>query len=124
MKRTRIRPISKRDDRTLEMKADRLWSARILAENHGRCWKCNRKPATDPHHVIGRANKRLRHDRNNGIGLCRFHHDWAHAKPEEFRVWIREARPAMYEYLKMMRYVLLTTPYHVWLEERIEELSA
>jgi hypothetical protein len=30
----------------------------------------------------------------------------------------------MYEYLKMMRYVLLTTPYHVWLEERIEELSA
>ena len=68
-------------------KADAAW-ARAVREKYGdRCfhfWCAN--AATDTHHIIGKkAHPRLRHVVENGLAMCREHHNEAHARPAWFK---------------------------------------
>lgn len=54
-----------------------------------------------PHHLLGKkAWPRYRHDLNNGISLCRKHHDWAHNKPAEFKQWLMHNYPLILEWMQ------------------------
>lgn len=90
----------------LKNKADRLWSERIRERNNGKCEVCGR-PATNPHHIIGRKNLALRHDLRNGCLLCYQCHVGskvsAHNDPLWFMDWVERERPTDYKYLKKER---------------------
>lgn len=62
----------------LEKEADRLWSQIVRRKNGGKCILpgCKRRQV-DPHHIIPRARgKILRWDIDNGVPVCREHHNW------------------------------------------------
>ena len=88
-----------------------------------RCQKKGcRKRADHSHHLITRANKVLRHEWTNGIGLCAHHHDWAHADPGEFKGWLIDTLPGMAGVFAR-RYELLAIPYEEQLKLKIAELE-
>lgn len=67
---------------------DARWSRLVKKSARGLCWRCQRARVLDPHHVWPKSHyPHLRHDLANGIALCRECHDYAHAKPDEFRRW-------------------------------------
>lgn len=68
----------KKEKKSLERKADRLWSTQIR-ERDPICRLCKVKPTRDAHHVIKRGNKRTRHYISNGIGLCYLCHKYVEA---------------------------------------------
>ena len=59
------------------------------------CEKCGRTTGVlHAHHIIGRANKKLRWDLRNACVLCYYHHyHWAETNPLAFADWIRAVRP-------------------------------
>lgn len=122
MKRSRINPISKRDDRTMERKLDALWQKAVIARAKGRCEGPHcRSPATVAHHIVGRDNKVTRHNIDNGMAYCQKCHDWAHREPRVHQAIIH----ILFTYRHMVwlkRHQLLTVPYHVWMEERMKVL--
>ena len=123
MKRTRIRAISKRDDRTLEMKADRMWQIKVLLRAKGRCEGPHcRAPATVGHHIVGRTNKVTRHILNNGMAYCAKCHDWAHREPRVQLALLKILFPERYKVWEW-RFHLLAMPYPLWIEERMKELT-
>jgi hypothetical protein len=89
--KTGIARFSKSDRRSLERKADRLWSKAILERDKGTCRKCGR-PGNNPHHIFSRSIKHMRHDLDNGLCLCPACHTLgpqsAHKAPEFFRDWL------------------------------------
>ena len=93
VKRKRLRRVSKSPRRKLELKADKLWSEAIRKRDKGICQVCL-KPGNNPHHIVTRSVKHLRHDLSNGILLCAGCHSLglhsAHKRPESFRVWLIE----------------------------------
>jgi hypothetical protein len=68
-------------------KLDKLWSAKIRAR--GRCEVCNKTTHLNAHHYIGRRNRNVRWDLDNGVCLCSGCHtmkaESAHQNPEWFR---------------------------------------
>ncbi len=106
----------------LRNKADKLWSIKILSKKY--CEVCGR-PGTDPHHIIGRKNLRLRHDLRNGCCLCYTHHlggnQSAHNDPQWFlNEWMVTNRLDDYNYLWEKKNDLEV---QVDYEKRIKELS-
>ena len=64
--------------RQLRQKADKLWSALVLAQAtvypmiYATCAVCNDKPAISAHHVFHKSmHGRFRYDLRNGIPICR-----------------------------------------------------
>lgn len=65
---------------------DAEWSASVRAAHNHECWACT-SPGLDAHHIFGKkAHPRLRYDIENGVALCRTHHQRWHATP----VWWRK----------------------------------
>ena len=91
MKRSRLRRVSTSPRRKLERKADKLWSAAIRKRDKGICQVCL-KPGNQPHHIVTRSVKHMRHDIDNGVLLCAGCHTLglhsAHKRPESFRAWL------------------------------------
>lgn len=94
-KRRQKGPTAKRraEKRARVVAADAAWAKAVRAEYGDRCFHyfCL-SPATDTHHIIGKkAHPRLRYDVENGLPMCRAHHNEAHARPawfrESFRGW-------------------------------------
>lgn len=93
MRRTRLKRVSKSPRRKLEMEADKLWSLAIRKRDKGICQVCWR-PGNQPHHIITRSVRHLRHSLENGVTLCAGCHTLgmhsAHKRPESFRQWLIE----------------------------------
>jgi hypothetical protein len=78
---------------TRDKEALKLWRGIVVKSAGGVCEKCGSMNRLQAHHVITRANKRLRYDSQNGVCLCAGHHlFFAHQKPHEFRDWLTEKR--------------------------------
>jgi hypothetical protein len=65
-------------------KEDTIWSKSILEAADYKCqYPGCKRVACDPHHIIPRRARATRNDPNNGIALCRLHHDWVEQHPKE-----------------------------------------
>lgn len=96
------RPRRRSRKRSTVEAADRAWSREVRARAGGYCRAsfCYRR-ATDAHHVMGKkAHPYLRHEALNGIALCRGHHDFAHARPKDFRTWFAAVYPDAWDHLQ------------------------
>jgi hypothetical protein len=78
------------------VKADAAWAKAVREKYGDRCFHfwCT-SPAMDTHHIIGKkAHPRLRYVVENGLAMCREHHNEAHVRPvwfkENFRGWYHE----------------------------------
>lgn len=81
MKRTRIRPVSKKRQGKLAL----YRKLRIEFLNEMKvCWVCVRAKATDIHHKNGRHNDRL-NDVKHWLPVCRKCHDQIHSHPQKAR---------------------------------------
>lgn len=91
VKRSRLRRVSKSPRRQLEIRADKLWSEAIRKRDKGICQVCL-KPGNQPHHIVTRSIKHMRHYLKNGVTLCPGCHvlglHSAHKRPESFREWL------------------------------------
>ena len=88
----------------LEKELDKHWSALIKSKADFTCEKCSASDCViDPHHIIGRRYKRLRHLSENGIALCRPCHREAHDHPENFMQWFKEFHQQEHYYLHLIR---------------------
>ena len=81
----------------LESKLDILWS-KLVKQNAGyKCEYCGDDVSTlNSHHVIGRGNKNLKWDLNNGVCVCYRHHKYNefsfHTSKTFMNDWIRSVR--------------------------------
>ena len=86
MKRSPLRKQSPK--KSLEKKADKLWSTYIRMRDKDTCRIC-KKPGRNPHHIFTRSIKHLRHNPDNGICLCAYCHVLgkysAHKGPYHFK---------------------------------------
>lgn len=84
-------------------KLDKLWRDAIHTRDSF-CQVCGQTESRlNAHHVIGRRNRNVRWDLDNGIGLCpgchTFRTDAAHQDPLKFSTWFQEEYPERYEHL-------------------------
>lgn len=82
--------------------ADDLWSRAVRDDWNNRCAVCGKK-ATDPHHLIPRANYATRFELVNGIALCSFDHLWntelaPHMNASGWLRWLAENYPERYKW--------------------------
>lgn len=100
--------------RAPKKQADILWSEVIRLRDKYKCQHpgCSRA-GVQAHHIFGRGYNNTRHDIQNGILLCKYHHKfWAHGKPEEFRDFItKRLGEKTYEELKIRAYSLAKPDY-------------
>jgi HNH endonuclease len=81
-------PITRLDVKVAAEKDERgqldRWRRAVRTRDRGRCRVCGRKVKVtlelDPlrceiHHIVGRADKAIRHDVRNGLTVCKTHHD-------------------------------------------------
>lgn len=65
------------------------WSSHVHSKYEGRCgWALCGYSGTDAAHIIPRSNKNTRHNVNNGILLCRMHHNIFDALPKNKKLLI------------------------------------
>lgn len=77
------------------------WKRRVADRDNGICQHCG-KPAVDPHHVLKRRYRLVKLETDNGISLCRFCHDWAEAKEDNFNHWFKENYPKRWDKINNM----------------------
>ena len=70
----------------------------VMERDNNTCVYCGDK-AVDVHHIISRRYRKIRHDVDNGISLCRKCHIEAEKHPAEFRGFIDNKYPDRYEKL-------------------------
>jgi len=81
-------------------RCDDLW-ARIVKDRAGNvCERCGSVKRVSAHHIIPRTCFTLRHDLENGVALCYYHHiggrNAAHKDALGFSQWISERRDVNY----------------------------
>jgi len=109
-------------------KADAVWSK--VVRSVGRCAKCGTtSKQLQAHHLIRRQNVVTRHDINNGICLCaydchKFGEGSAHSNPVVFSVWLNEALPERWMWVRMHRFDAMPAGIKPDYKQRFEDLSA
>ena len=89
-------------------KADKAWGEYIHSNDS--CLICDdSSKKLEAHHLVSRAVTHLRHDPENGILLCSWHHKFdpgcsPHAGPIGFSEWLKENYPNKHEYVLTNRY--------------------
>ncbi len=78
MRRTRIRPVSKKRARE---NRERRQVVEAMAEGDPWCRKCREELAVDPHEVLSRARGGSITDPENIVPLCRTCHRWVTEHP-------------------------------------------
>jgi hypothetical protein len=79
---------------------DKAWQEEVKDRDNHRCIinnNCGESTVLNIHHLIPRENKLFRHDLDNGIVLCQFHHKFSlecspHRNPLVFYKWMLENR--------------------------------
>lgn len=101
-------------------KLDKLWREAIKARDKS-CQICGSVSYLNAHHVIGRRNRNLRWDLDNGIALCPKHHTFgtesAHQDPLWFMNWFQQTHPYRYESISENRTCMLKKTYQDYLSE-------
>ena len=89
-------------------KLDKLWSKKIR-ERDEVCQVCGGTQYLNAHHVIGRRNRNIRWDMDNGITLCSGCHTFktesAHQSPLWFSEWFNTRYPERYDNIMSKRLV-------------------
>ena len=101
-------------------KLDRMWSLKIRERDQNKCQVCGME-GNNPHHIVGRRNRTLRWDLNNGITLCPGCHTFrtksAHQDPLWFADWFRSNHPSRYRLIKHKKESTIKATYNDVLEE-------
>lgn len=91
-------------------KADEYWKEYI--HKRGECAVNNKdcKGNLEAHHLISRSQAVTRHKPVNGILLCSNHHKFSvkcspHKGPVGFSIWLKENKPARYNFVETNRYL-------------------
>jgi len=89
-------------------KLDKLWSQKIR-ERDEVCQVCGNSQYLNAHHVIGRRNRNIRWDLDNGITLCSGCHTFktesAHQDPAWFMEWFIKKYPERYNNIMIKRII-------------------
>ena len=102
-------------------KLDKLWREAIKKRDEF-CQLCHENSSRlNAHHIIGRRNRNLRWDLNNGILLCpgchTFRNDSAHQDPAYFMKWFEEEYPERYKHIMNNRCNLTKHDFDYWKEK-------
>lgn len=76
---------------------DIAWALTVKENSGNKCEVCGETKYLNAHHIFTRANKKMRHNLDNGIALCPKHHLFdtylsAHKAPIEFIEWLKAKR--------------------------------
>lgn len=72
-----------------------------IQRTEGLCEVCG-KQGIEIHHMLTSRDKTIRHDPRNHLFVCRPCHDGAHARPKEFRQFLKATLPYRFrDYLVM-----------------------
>ena len=96
---------------SLEAECDRLWQRVIRKLWRGRCAICG-QPGSEGHHLIKRRHMQFRHDPDNGVYLCRHHHDQAETRQRAFLKELERTNPEIVGWLARAE-VASRKPYRV-----------
>jgi hypothetical protein len=109
--------------------AFRAWldvlAAFVVKERDKRtCQKCGKKMLPFDEncqwaHIKSRGENAWRWDILNAMTLCGTCHQWAHANPAQFGVWLHEHRPGIYSYIYEGR----LRPSRTWKQWDYEEIE-
>lgn len=102
---------------------DDLWSKLIKKRAGNQCEKCGKTKYVQAHHIIPRTCYSLRHDKENGVALCRkCHLYWAHKDAIGFYQWIKDIRNL--DYLEARRHSQTKNDYkliEMYLMQKLDE---
>jgi len=100
-------------------KLDKLWSKEIH-ERDIYCQVCGDSKNLNAHHIVGRRNRTLRWDLDNGILLCAGCHTFrtksAHQNPRWFQEWFASEFPNRDAHLKKYENKILKRTFNEVLE--------
>ena len=83
------------------IKSDRYDKELSFMRTSGICEVCGNQ-GIEIHHMITSRDKTIRHDPRNHLFVCRPCHDAAHARPKEFRQYLKSTLPYRFrDYLTM-----------------------
>ena len=69
-------------------KLDRAWSAQI--RSFGCCEICGKTDTLNAHHIVGRRNRNVRWDLDNGMCLCSGCHTFKTQSAHQAPLWVNE----------------------------------
>lgn len=95
-------------------KLDKLWRDAIKSRDEV-CQVCGGTSYLNAHHIIGRRNRNVRWDLDNGILLCSGCHTFktesAHQDPAWFMEWFTKRYPERYENIMAERVITTKKTY-------------
>lgn len=106
----------------LEKECSSLWSKAVKERDGHKCRvpSC-RRAGVDPHHIISKRYANTKFDVDNGVTLCRLHHD--HDHPGQLLANVR-ACISHEEYDRLWEKAQITKTWHEWeLKELKQELK-
>lgn len=93
---------SYRSNKSWQKELDDLTRRAARQRDHERCVRCGRTERLNVHHLYRKGRyTRLRHDLDNVITLCFYHHQEAHRDGLEFSEWFKEKYPKRADYLRL-----------------------
>ena len=92
---------------------DTAWSKAVKIKAGYKCEICGKTQhqcKLNSHHYVGRVNRALRWELENGICLCVQHHKFgkqsAHEDGDFIREWFKKNRPEDYNYTQLVKNVI------------------